>query len=240
MQHDNSKDGTTAESISGVLLVFRHRQLVRNLAGFKKSNHRIPDEITDRTQKFVGKLGSSQVRDDLDRVFDSLRTAFRFKRTELKTQETDDGAGSIITPFFRYTSCVYQDSSNADEAIWQRDVSEIANPNHLVSDEFISVFGSAFDTVELVPPSTINLEALIDHVEALEDSRVSLQYDRQVTHCEMAIEGMNAKIHVTPDAFRIVHAEPSSPRILADSFFSVRMALADFSAFGESEPGTAS
>lgn len=231
MQHDNPQDGTSTESMSGVSLVFRHRQLVRSLRGFKKSNHRIPDEITDRTQTFVGKLGATQVREDLDRVFDSLRTSFRFKRTDLKTQETDDGAGSIITPHFRYTSCVYQHSSNPDEAIWQRDVSGIANPKHLVSDEFVAVFGNAFDTVELVPPSEINLEALIDHVEARDDPRVRLQYDRQLTNCEMVIDGMNADIHVTRDAFRIVHAEPSSPRVLADSFFSVRMALADFSTF---------
>ena len=215
--------------MKGVLLAFRHRELVRNLPGFKKSNHRVPDEVNARTQLFVGKLGEDRVRLDLDHVFDSLRAAFRFKRTELQAIETEEGAGSITTPFFRYTSCVYQNPSDASEAILQRDVSEIAAPDQLLTDNFAAVFGDVFDTVEFVPQSAIDLEVLIDRIEELDDPRVSLAYDRQVSCCEITIAGTKAKIQVTADAFRIIHPEPQAPRILVESFFSVQNALVDFS-----------
>lgn len=221
--------------MKGVLLAFRQHELVRNLPGFKKTNHRVPDEVTARTQMFVGKLGGDRVRLDLDQVFDSLRTAFRFKRTELKAIEADEGAGSITTPFFRYTSCVYQNPSDASEAILQRDVSEITAPDQLLTDNFAAVFGEVFDTVEFVPTSEIDLEVLIDRIEEIDDPRVSLAYDRQLSSCEIVIKGTKAKIQVTANAFRIIHPEPQAPRILVESLFTVQNTLVDFSTLGENE-----
>ena len=212
----------------GVLLALRTTQLVRNLPGYRKGDHRIPEDVNDRTQRFVGRLGGSLVAADLDHVFQSLRTGFRFKRTDLATQETDEGSGSITTPFFRYTSCVYQHPRNADEAIWQRDVSEIVDANQLLSPGFVSVFGETFDTVELVPHSAMNLEKLIDHIEDRADPRVSLSYDRNITACEIGIEGVPAKIQVTKDVFQIKHPHPSSPRRLMDSLFALQLSITDF------------
>lgn len=230
---DLSKDGSTnpndQERFKGVSLAARKCELVQNLQGFKKAKHRIPEEITTRTQTFVGGLGADQIREDLDRVFASLRSAFRFKRTQLQTHETDDGAGSITTPFFRYTSCVYQNPANASEVIWQRDISDVTEPGKLLSSNFAEAFGEVFDTVEFVPNSAIDLERLVDVVEEIDDDRVTLEYDRNLTYCEIAIEGTTAKIHVTKEAFRIVHPEPTDPRVLVSSFFEVQDALVDFS-----------
>ena len=217
------------DRFKGVLLATRKFELVQRLPGFSKSKHRVPEDVTDRAQVFVGSLAADRIRDDLDSVFQLLRTAFRFKRTQLKTQETADGAGSIETPYFRYTSCVYQNPANAAEVIWQRDVSQVTSPEQILSEEFAEVFGEAFDTVEFLPPSEINLEALIDKIEELDDPRVRLEYDRQITKCEVYIDGIAAKLQVTSDAFRIVHPEPTHPRTLVASFTAFQDSLVDFS-----------
>lgn len=235
-RHRKSKSKEQAappDRFKGVLLATRSCELVQRLPGFRKSKHRVPEEVTDRTQVFVGALTADRIRDDLDSVFQLLRNAFRFKRTQMKTQETSDGAGSISTPYFRYTSCVYQNPANAAEIIWQRDVSEVTSPEQILSDEFAEVFGQAFDTVEFLPPSPINLEALIDAIEEIDDPRVRLEYDRQLTKCEVYIEGIAAKLEVTSDAFRIVHPEPSHPRTLVASFTTFQDSLVDFSTFAE-------
>lgn len=169
-----NKEETSAQTpeqrLKRVSLAARQIELVQKLPGFKKSRHRVPEEITDRTQTFVGGLGGSRVRADLDHVFDALRNEFRFKRTQLDVHETDDGAGSITTPFFRYTSCVYQNPSNAGEIVWQRDISDVTAPETLLSRDFSAVFGQVFDTVEFVPRSPIDLEKLIDAIEVIDST----------------------------------------------------------------------
>lgn len=228
-----SSQSAPPDRFKGVLLATRKLELVQRLPGFSKSKHRVPEEVTDRSQSFVGSLNSERIRDDLDTVFQLLRTAFRFRRTQLSTQETSDGAGSIATPYFRYTSCVYQNPANAAEVIWQRDVSEVTSPEQILSDEFAQVFGQVFDTVEFLPTSPINLEALIDKIEELDDARVGLEYDRQITKCEVFIEGIAATLQITSNAFRIVHPEPTHPRTLVASFTAFQESLVDFSSLTE-------
>lgn len=212
-----------------VSLANRQQDQVRRLPGFKKKTHHVPDQVNSHTQTFVAKLAADQVREDLDRVFGELRAAFRFKRTEVQSTDWDEGSGVITTPYFRYTSSVFQDPNAADESIWQRDVSEITDTNHLLSDCFVEVFGSLFDTVEFTPPEPIDLEAIIDRVESIDDDRMWIEFDRQITFCEVAIEGHEEKIHITRESFRIVHPKAETPRKLIDSLFRVQNRLLDFS-----------
>ena len=212
-----------------VSLANRQSDQVKRLPGFKKKTHRIPDDVNSHTQSFVAKLGADQVREDLDRVFGELRSAFRFKRTEIQSTDWGDGAGVITTPYFRYSSSITQDPDAADESIWQRDVSEITDTNHLLSENFAEVFGSLFDTVEFNPPEPIDLEEIIDRVESIDDERIWIDYDRQITYCEVTLEGHDEKIHITRDSFRIVHPKAESPRELIDSLFRVQNRLLDFS-----------
>jgi len=217
------------DRLKGVSLVIRKSELVQRLSNFQKSKHRVPDEINDRSQRFVGALSSDQIRNDLDAVFQMLRVAFRFKRTQMQTHETDDGAGSITTPYFRYTSCVYQNPANAAELVWQRDISDVNVPEEILSEQFAEVFGQVFDTVEFIPNSPIDLEKLVDTLEDIDDDRVRLEYDRQLTYCEVYLDGNPAKLQVTSEAFRIVHPDPTQPSDLVSSFFEFQDALVDFS-----------
>ena len=210
-----------------VSLAVRQREPVQRMAGFKKT-HRVPEEVNTHTQSFVARLAAQQVKDDLDKIFEQLRIAFRFKRTEIQSSD-EDGSGTITTPYFRYGSTVFLNPDDASEAIWHRNVSDITSPNELLTDRFASVFGTSFNCVEFTPPSAIDLEALIDRIEAIADERISLQYDRLVTACEISLAGSNVKLRVTAESFQIVHPQPAAPRTLVQSLFDVQAALVDFS-----------
>lgn len=212
-----------------ISLAIREIEGIARLDGFKKKTHRVPDEINSRTQSFVGKLSAKQVADDLDQVFGELRSAFRFKRKELQSDNGGEGTGLISTPYFQYCSTVSQNPEDASEVIWRRDISQITEPNQLLSDGFAAVFSNFFDTVEFTPPTAIDLEALIDRIEETDDDRFSLEYDRQLTFCEIWIEGTAAKLHVTPEAIRIMHPQPQPPRVLIASLIEVQNALVEFS-----------
>lgn len=217
------------QRMNHVSLALRQREPIRNLPGFRKNAHRVPDEVNASSRAFVAKLAANLMQSDLDKVFRELRAAFRFKRTEIQTTEWGDGSGTILTPYFRYGSKVELDPHDATEAIWLRDLSGITHPQQLLTDSFAKVFGLLFDTVEFAPPARIDLELMIDRIEGLDDERVTIMYDRQITRCEISLAEMTAKVEVTPDALRIVHARAQPPRVLVESFFATQNALLDLS-----------
>lgn len=217
------------ERIRYVSFVHKRLESIERLPGFHKQRHRLPDRITSQSQEFVGRLGASLVREDLDNVFTALKEAFHFKRTEMQSEEWQEGGGSILTPYFRYTSAVMQHTTEPGDAIWRRDISEISSIKQLVSGPFGAAFDGVFDTVEFLPHIPINLELLIDRIEEMNDSRVELDYDRQITCCRVAIRGNNCKIHVTKSELLIIHPQPTSTQTLVQSLLTVPDALVDFS-----------
>ena len=219
--------------IQCVSLVVRIQARVQSLSGFRKS-FSVPDEVNTRTQSFVEKLGAPDIKSDLDDVFTSLRTGFRFKRSEIITNEFSAGGGSLECPYFTYTSFVEQHPTEAGDAVWHRLISEIREPEQLLTDNFASVFANVFDTVELIPQEPIDLEQLIDRIEEVDRPNVTLDYDRNITHCGIAILGNKVTVDVTPGALRIVHAEPTTPRALVASLFEIQKELVDFSTLGKS------
>ena len=213
------------DRLENVSLVHRQHELIKSLPSFKKKTHTVPDQINSHTQSFVAKLAAATVTEDLDQVFSNLRAAFRFKRTEIESTDWEDGSGSITTPYFRYVSAVTQNPDAPDEVVWQRDVSLISDVEQILTDEFVTAFGQLFDTVEFTPNDPIDLEQIVDRIEAIEDDRVWIEYDRQLTFCEVTLEGCTERIRITRESFRIVHPQAESPRVLVDSLFRVQHRL---------------
>ncbi len=223
-----SDDEYSPVQLHGVSFVVRQQSPIRALPGFTKSKHRVPDAYDRQSQGFVERLGSQLIRDDLDLTFTRLRDAFGFKRRDLKATDSDEGFGTITTPYFLYSSCVFQSPEDIDEAVWQRDLSQIVAPQFLIEDACNRVFARTFDIVEFSPPAAIDLEKLIDHIEELPDDRVKADYDRNISFCNIVVKGSSAIIRVTRDAFQIVHAEPSELRLLVTSIRDVQRDLIDF------------
>ncbi len=216
-----------SQQIVSVSLVAQQTGEVRRLSGFKKRLHSIPDEISNRTSSFVGDLATPEIDKDIDQKYRALREQFKFKRADMNVSDISGGSGTIITPFFNYSVSVSLNPANASEVIWHRQVSEIKDSEPIFSDEFAYVFDELFDTVEFSPPTKVDLEAFIDHIEELDDDRIDLQYDRSATWCDLVIEGIGGKVHVTAATLRMVLTKPEAPRQLLEAFFEMQNALAD-------------
>ncbi len=222
---DETKADNDHDCLRNVALTYRLTEPVQRLPSFNKKNHRVPDTVNSHTQAFVAKLANDRVRQDLDDVFAQLRSAFRFKRSEIESTDLDAASGAITTPLFRYTSSAAQNPNVASEYIWQRDISHITDTDRLGADEFVEAFGKVFDTVEVTPRDPINLEQIIDRLEEIDDDRIWLEYDRQITQCEITIDGCEEEIHVTSESLRIVHPQAQSPQTLVDSLFRIQSRL---------------
>ena len=233
MTRDNAKqdDSSAASSdfpavvLDGVALVGMSTDSIARLPNFKRKTHHVPDQVNSHTQAFVAKLAADQVRADLDSVFASLRSTFRFTRKQLQSTDWGDGTGCICTPYFRYSSSVFQDADAPDQATWRREVTQIEDLRHVLDDRFNSVFCEQFDTVEVVPTTAIDLEEVIDRLESVQDERIWVEYDRHITFCEVTLEDHPERIRITPEAFQIIHPDRPSSKTLFDSLFRMQTKL---------------
>jgi len=197
---------------------------VRSLSGFRKGQ-RIPDHSAEAAQTFARGIAKDELQADLDRTFAALRQAFKFKRVEMQVDGPIEGAGSIITPHFTYSVGVFVNPADLTEVIWRREVTDIGEPEPIFSPQFAEVFGDAFDTVEFSPTQPIDLTTLIDRIEALDDPRISIEYDREITRCTVTIAGIAGQIRVSAQSFAIVKRAAELPRQLIESFFEIQRTL---------------
>lgn len=210
-----------------VSLDVRRRQPINQLPGFRAS-HRLPTDTSARSQTFVSSLTQPQLKRDLDQVFDRIRRQFRFRRTEINCHE-EPGAGTITTPSFQYDSTFALCADDHSQVEWHQSVSQMAQAEAIISTPFEGVFGELFDCVTFYPSRAIDLEALIDRFEATDDARLDLDYDREITRCELRIAGSRASVQVEPERLQIVHPYPAAPRELVRSLIEVQSVLVDFS-----------
>ena len=218
-------------SIRNVALVSEQRSRVRDLSGFRKKNHQVPDECNDRTQAFVGKIAAAEIGDDLDTRFAEFRKYFRFKRVDLKVSAPENGFGAISTPWFDYRIAVTHAADDATEAIWRRQVTEFRETSSLLSSEFAAVFGKLFNTVEFQPPEPIDMESFIDSIEGREDDDIGIDYDRTATWCRLTMQKIPGELSVETDCVALITHQPQLPAKLLEAYFSFRNQLTGLEGF---------
>lgn len=216
-------------------LVRERIESVKKLSGFRKGS-RLPDVVNAAAQKMVAQWALEELQADLDKVHAELRDAFKFKRLDLQVDGPIDGSGTIITPGFSYSCGVRLNPRDPSEVIWRREVVDLADAEQAASKPFAAVFDESFDTVSLAPSEPLDVAALIDRIEALEDPRVSLDYDRETTWCKLTIRGIPGEIKVTKSTFELVQSKPTAPKKLLEAFFAIRQMLAETGAAAERKP----
>jgi len=218
-----------------VALVRERIESVKKLSGFRKGS-RLPDAVNAATQKMVAQWALEELQADLDKVHAELRDAFKFKRLDLQVDGPIDGSGTIITPHFNYSCGVRLNPRDPSEVIWRREVVDLADAEQAASKPFAAVFEETFDTVSLAPSEPLDVAALIDRIEALEDSRVSLDYNRETTWCKITIRGIPGEIKVTKTTFDLVQNKPTNPKKLLEAFFAIQQMLAETGTGTERKP----
>ena len=204
-----------------VSFVSKEHGSVKSLSGWKRT-HRVPDYVNGTSESFIVGISAGDLKDELDSVYDSLRKEFGFTRRDLNASEPEDGTGTIITPYFNYSVSVALNPDDLAEVIWHRTVDGITAPGHVESDAFGAVFDKVFDTLEFSLPKRVNIEDLIDAIEAAKIPDLEIHYDRGFTSCQLQIDGADTTVTVTSHALSIVHQQPEATKRLIQSFDEVK------------------
>lgn len=215
-----------SDRIDTVRLLDEQTCQLDQIRGFKK-HHRIPATSGHADFRFLAQLIEPELNEELERYFALLRSAFGLKRKQISVEGPVDGGGSISTPFFCFQVFVSQLPDNAGELLWQRSISEITGPEKIFSLAFADVFGNKFSILETITTDDLDLESIVDHIEEVDEDDIKVDYDKNLTWCELEISGASTSVTIRENSIRVASRREVSPRQLVESFLEIQQRFLD-------------
>lgn len=208
----------SAISFTNISMVGEESGKVVRLPGFRKGSHKAPGSINSSANSFIQKIGADIVNDEISEISDKLRTAFKYKRVEMRAG-SEGGYGSIETPDFDYVVTISQSDEEPEEYVVKRSLLSIKNQNMINDENFNAIFSEHFDNLQFELETDTDIEWLIDQIEEMEDSPVSVKYDpSDLSSCTISLDNLDYDIRVEADTISITTNYFTSPGRLAEAF----------------------
>jgi len=194
---------------------------IKQLPGFQKG-YRVPTSDNPSDQKFIAKIAEPILDDDLQETFSALRKAFGLKRKEISVDGPFEGGGIVSTPFFDYEVRVQIDAETPSRVIFSRSITGIRDFAKLVDDPFDDVFGKRFSTLIVEVENELDLETIVDTIEDEDPDGISVDYDKDLTWCEIQVLGSTATIVAEAYSIRVESVRETTPKQLLDLFTDIQ------------------
>ena len=158
----------------------------------------------------------------MQEVFSALRKAFGLKRKEISVDGPFEGGGIVATPFFDYEVRVSIDAETPSRVIFARSITNIRDFSKLLDDPFDNVFGKRFSTLIVEFENELDLETVVDTIEDEDPEGISVDYDKDLTWCEIQVLGSTATIVAEAHAIRVESVRETTPKQLLDLFTDIQ------------------
>lgn len=182
------KDSSLAKQVRGN---------VKRLSGYWKPPYPLKSHSTWE-QNFVESAGESEVRDQATAIHDAIRNGFGYKRKDI-TFTIDKGSASIKTPDFDVNVTLTQDPDDAEQYIFLTEVTTFRRPAVIQEPEFLKIFTRYCDTIVIDLGTSLDLEAKIDEIEAIQALSPGLDYEPDCTEFTLLLANLGILIRATAD-----------------------------------------
>lgn len=208
-----------------IAIVEEDEGYVRSLPGFKQGHHRVPTEFGNTYNNFIESIGAALIESEIKKVGIRLREILKYKRPELQVFPK---TGSIVTIDFDYEISITQSSKHPSMYTLTRRLYNFKNSAKVVTPEFNEAFENHFRTLQFESSKLINVEEIIDRIEALpEPSTITVNYEPDDTSsCEVVVVGLKYSIDVTESTIRIGTNSRTSPQALIEAYRTTSKVLA--------------
>lgn len=144
---------------------------IQKLPGFsKKLGHFVPERHSDATTSFIRKLLTQTIQEETQDLYDAIKLDFRLRSRDIE-HASDDGTGSIDTPYFRYSVETKQKSQDPTKYQIVKKLELRAAANSVPIDQIDRTFSNTFDKLVVkTSRDFINFATLVDRLEGLADS----------------------------------------------------------------------
>lgn len=201
-------------------------ELIKQLPGFQK-HFRVPTSANASDQKFIAQLTEPLLDNDLQDTFSTLRKSFGLKRKEISVDGPFEGSGMVETPFFKYEIRAEIDEETPSRVTFTRSVFDITEFARVIAGPFDEVFGQRFSTLIVDVENQLDLEAIVDAIEDEEPEGVSVDYDKDLTWCEIQLLESTATIIVEPNAISVQSVRETTPKQLLERFTEIQRQFID-------------
>lgn len=221
-----SRETDTAANgfLERVRMIGRTAGSVKKLTGFKKGHHTVPDAVTSATTAFLAKLCAAELAGEAETFFQQTRAAMGYKRQELSLAVETPSALLRARDFtMEWTYALNPDSP--DEYILSRTLHGLCDdtPEKFAAAE--TLFDRMFEEIEFALTRPVQIEAVIDAVETVEDSTITVDYPSDYRHCTLRVANIPAEVSFHGATLAMRFARPGSPRELIEAFIAFRHAF---------------
>ncbi|MBI5771773.1 MAG: hypothetical protein HZA93_28640 [Verrucomicrobia bacterium] len=220
-----SADDLPSRVVAGISFVGRRDGWVKNLGGFKKGHHTLPDAANAITNAFLGKICALDLADEAEKLFQDVRAGLAYKRPQI--------ALSVTSPLAMLGAKDF--SVEIFYALEERDPTRytvtttlrgLMNVELTRTAEFARIFSGRFTEISFALKKGAKVEAVIDAVEELElGDGLSVTYPSDYRDCTIAVEGVDATVRCTGAALEVVFPNAGGPAELIEQFAAVREAF---------------
>jgi hypothetical protein len=218
--------GPSNPFVSRISLVGRSGGLVKNLAGFRKQHHTVPDAVNAATTAFLGKLCAAELAEEAEGFFQRSKAAFTYKRTDLTLDVTSPTAVLTAKDFTLELAYALEPADAAGYGV-TRTLHSLREGGLVARLEFNELFAAMFTGMVFELAKGVKVEAVIDAVEARggEDG-LAVSYPSDCRHCVLLVEGVSAEVICDGATLEMRFPKPGSPAELVEAFAAVRSAFA--------------
>jgi hypothetical protein len=134
--------------IASIAFVGRSDGQVKALAGFNKRHHSLPDAANAVTNAFLGKICASELGDEAERLFQSLRSALAYKRKDIALSVTAPLATLTARDFTLERVYALDEREPARYSVTST-LRELSDADFLRREGVTQVFAGAFSEISL-------------------------------------------------------------------------------------------
>lgn len=226
-------DPPPSSLLTGVSLVGRGGGNVKQLSGFKKSHHTVPDAVNATTSAFFAKLCAAELADEAEQWFQKAKASLSYKRKDLTLDVASPTAVLTARDFIFELAYALEP---ADPALYSitRTLHSVRNGQLVHLEAFDGLFRGMFTSLQFFLRGGVRVEAVIDAVEALdppdepsadEIPGISVEYPSDYRTCTLSVAGVDAQVVCDGATLEIQFPRAGSPRELIEAFFRVRDAF---------------
>ncbi len=211
--------------VAGISFVGRGGGWVKDLAGFKKGHHTLPDAANATTNAFLGKICAQELTDEAEKLFQDVRTGLGYKRPQIALSVTSPlamlGAKDFSVEIFY--ALEERDPARYTATTTLRG---LMNVELTRTTEFARIFAGRFTEISFALKKGAKVEAVIDAVEELElGDGLTVTYPSDYRDCTIAVDGVDATVRCTGAALEVVFPKAGGPAELIEQFAAVRDAF---------------
>lgn len=215
-------DELPSRVIAGISFIGRGGGWVKDLAGFKKGHHTLPDAANATTNAFLGKICERELGDEAEKLFQQVRTALDYKRKDVALSVTSPLAMLGAKDFSVEIFYALEEREPARYAVTTT-LRGVMSAELVRRAEFAQIFAGRFTEISFALKKGVRVEAVIDAIEELDrDDGLTVTYPSDYRDCTIAVGGVDAVVRCTGASLEMVFPRAGGPAELIAAFVAVR------------------